>query len=312
MKNFLSFITLFFGLISPVNSQEWQLLDFPSSESITGIFMVTPDTGFIVTAEGNFGLTGDGGKKWLRSNSLEGIRLESLCFIDSKTGWICGHKGKIYNTIDGGHTWTSQSWQDTLSTFFDIQMINKDTGIVVGIIADTIKSLNSIAIRTTDGGKTWKPMEPMGLAYSEACFEKTTGTLYFMSMGQMNSSIDGGRKWNSIGTLEGSPARTFSIFQKAGIMAGPKGVCGYSVDGGKVWYNNKRGENEHFFASALSDSKTGFIGGLNGLILSTKDGGRTWQYETLPKSFTVLDIYANNSEVYAVGSDGSIIRKKLK
>jgi photosystem II stability/assembly factor-like uncharacterized protein len=128
----------------------------------------------------------------------------------------------------------------------------------------------------------------------------------------MNSSIDGGRKWNSIGTLEGSPARTFSIFQKAGIMAGPKGVCGYSVDGGKVWYKNKRGENEHFFASALSDSKTGFIGGLNGLILSTKDGGRTWEYETLPKSFTVLDIYANNSEVYAVGSDGSIIRKKLK
>jgi len=133
-----------------------------------------------------------------------------------------------------------------------------------------------------------------------------------MSMGRLNYSGDGGRKWKSVITLEGPPARTFSILGTAGLMAGPKGVCGYTVDGGKVWYKNQRTETEHFFSSVIVDHKRGFIGGLNGLLLYTADGGRNWQPEYPPKEFTILNMFARDETVYVVGTDGTIMSKNLK
>ena len=170
----------------------------------------------------------------------------------------------------------------------------------------------SIALRTTDGGKTWKLLEPMGMAYSEILYDKPGRKLFLMSLGKMHISNDGGSKWKSLFTVEGVPARTFSIFGNTGIMAGPKGVCAYSADSGKTWYKNSRGASEHFVSSALVDSKRGYIAGLDGLMLATKDGGRTWEPEKLPETFLVLDMYVNGKNVYAVGTEGVILYKILQ
>ncbi|MGH8014905.1 MAG: WD40/YVTN/BNR-like repeat-containing protein, partial [Candidatus Zixiibacteriota bacterium] len=95
-------------------SQSWETIGFPSPEPITGIVMFSPDSGCVVTADGNFVRTSDRGKSWLRAEDISGARLEGICFVDRKSGWICGHKGKIFATADGGHNWANQSWQDTL------------------------------------------------------------------------------------------------------------------------------------------------------------------------------------------------------
>jgi len=305
-------LTLALAIGCTVSAQEWQQIPFPSPEPITGIVMFNADSGYVVTSDGNFIRTGDRGKSWTRSEDISGSRLESLCFLDRKTGWICGHKGSIHFTGDGGHTWTNQSWKDSLAVFFDMQMINKDTGIVVGMRPDDSNKLAAIALKTNDGGKSWMLMEPMGMGYSEALFEPTSHKLYFMSMGKLHISSDGARKWQSLYTLEGAPARTFSIYSNTGIMAGPKGVCAYSADGGKTWYKINRGQTEHFVSSVLVDAMRGFIGGLNGIMLATSDGGRNWQPETLPKSFLVMDMFALGTTVFAVGSEGTILYKNFK
>jgi photosystem II stability/assembly factor-like uncharacterized protein len=305
-------LTLALTVGATVSAQEWQSLNFPSPEPITGIVMFNADSGYVTTSDGNFIRTSDRGKNWFRSEEISGTRLESLCFLNPKVGWICGHKGLILFTGDGGHVWTNQSWKDTLAVFFDIEMINQDTGIVVGMRPDDTNKLAAISLKTTDGGKNWKLMEPMGMAYNEALFEPASRKLYFMSMGRLNISSDGARKWHSILTIEGSPARTFSIYGSTGIMAGPKGVCAYSADSGKTWYKNTRGENQHFISSVMVDAKRGYIAGKDGVMLATLDGGRNWLPETLPKSFFVMDMIATGATVYAVGSGGTIIYKNLK
>ncbi|HEX2896963.1 MAG TPA: hypothetical protein VHP63_02815 [candidate division Zixibacteria bacterium] len=292
--------------------QEWQGIEFPVAEHITGIEMISADTGFVVTAGGNFLSTKDGGKNWEITSVCVGVKLESLCFLNRNVGWVCGLKGSIYSTVDGGKTWYNQSWKDTSSMFIDIEFMSKDTGIAAGMRPDTASAVSPLSIRTTDGGKSWKPLNSMGMAYSEIRYEKTRHKLSLMSMGRMNTSTDGGNKWKSIYTIEGSPARTFSLYDAAGIMAGPKGVCAYSADSGKSWYMNKRGETEHFVSSVLVDSKRGYIAGLDGMMLSTQDGGRTWQPETLPWAFYVMDMFAIGNKVFAVGTDGSIISKTLE
>jgi photosystem II stability/assembly factor-like uncharacterized protein len=305
-------LTLALTAGTSVLAQDWQTISFPSPEPITGIVMFNADTGYIVTSDGNFVRTADRGKSWFRSEGISQTRLESLCFLNPKTGWICGHKGSIFFTDDGSHSWTNQSWKDSLAIFFDVEMINRDTGIVVGMRPDDSSNLSAIALKTVDGGKNWKLMEPMGLAYSEAHFEPTSHKLYFMSMGRLNISIDGARKWQSVSTIEGAPTRTFAIFGNSGILAGPKGACGYSADGGKTWFKNTRGETQHFISSVMVDSKRGYIAGKDGVMLVTLDGGRSWQPETLPKSFFVMDMFAAGTTVYAVGSDGTILFKNLK
>jgi len=287
-------------------------MNFPSPEPITGIVMFNADSGYVVTSEGIFARTADGGKNWSRPEAVAGPRLESLCFLNPTTGWICGHKGSILFTDNGGHDWTNQSWKDTLAVFFDIAMIDRDTGIVVGMRLDASNQLAAVALKTTDGGRNWNLLEPMGLSYSDAHFEPAGHRLYFMSIGRLNISSDGARNWHTIYTMEGAPARTFSIFDGAGIMAGPKGVCAYSVDSGQTWYKNTRAETQHFVSSVLIDSKRGYIAGKEGVMLATLDGGRNWQPETLPKSFFVMDLFAAGTTVYAVGSDGTILYKNHK
>lgn len=304
-------LTLIWTVAGSLAAQDWQTVDFPVDEHITGIEMINADTGYVVTASGNFFITKDAGKNWENSQVTRGVKLESLCFLNRFTGWVCGLKGSIFSTADGGLTWTNQSWKDTTAVLIDIEMINHDSGIVVGMRPDTGNALGPLALRTTDGGQSWKQLQPMGLAYSEIRYEKPPGKLYFMSMGRMNTSLDGGKKWQSLFTIEGPPARTFSINGSTGIMAGPKGVCAYSVDSGKTWYLNKRTEAEHFVSSVLIDPRRGYIAGLGGLMLATVDGGRNWQKETLPWSFFVMDMCAVGNKVYAVGTDGSIISKTL-
>jgi len=312
MTQFRLILAFLIAAGASVPAQEWQSINFPSSEPVTGIIMFSPDSGYVVTGDGNFIRTYDSGKTWTRSNALSGVRLESLCFLDKQTGWVCGHKGRIFFSADKGHTWADQSWKDTMAIFLEIQMINKDTGVVVGMRPDSINTLASIALRTTDGGQTWNQLEPMGMAYSEILYDKPGQKLFLMSLGKMNISNDGGNKWKSLFTLEGAPARTFSIFDNTGIMAGPKGVCAYSADSGKTWYKNDRGQTEHFVSSVLVDSKRGYIAGLDGLMLATKDGGRTWEPEKLPETFLVLDMYVIGNNVYAVGTEGVILYKQLQ
>ncbi len=312
MKQFGLILAFLFAAAGATPAQDWQSINFPSSEAVTGILMFSPDSGYIVTGDGNFIKTYDRGKTWTRADALSAVRLESLYFLDKKTGWVCGHKGRIFFTADGGHNWVDQSWKDTMAIFLEIQMINKDTGVVVGMRPDSVNTLASIALRTTDGGKTWKQLETMGMAYSEILYDKPGRKLYLMSLGKMHFSSDGGNKWKSLFTIEGSPARTFSIFDNTGIMAGPKGVCAYSADSGKTWYKNARGQTEHFVSSVLVDSKRGYIAGLDGLMLATKDGGRTWEPEKLPETFLVLDMYVNGKNVYAVGTEGVILCKQLQ
>ncbi len=293
-------------------AQEWQSISFPSNEPITGIIMFTADTGYLVTGDGNFIRTNDGGKSWTMSDEINGTRLESLCFLEKKTGWICGHKGKIFYTADAGHTWTDQSWKDTFAVFLEIQMIDEDTGIVIGMRPDSINSMASIALRTIDGGKTWIKLEPMGMAYSEIQYDRASRKLFLMSLGKMHISNDSGHKWRSLYTIEGTPARTFSVYGNTGIMAGPKGVCAYSADSGTTWYMNARSESGHFVSSVLVDSKRGYIAGLDGLMMSTSDGGRTWEPVKLPETFLVLEMYVRRNTVYAVGTEGVILYKNLE
>jgi photosystem II stability/assembly factor-like uncharacterized protein len=264
-----------------------------------------------VTAGGSCFQTTDKCQSWNRIVIPKSTKLESLTFLSPSSGWICGYNGSILHTFDGGKTWIDQSWPDTIVIFFDIEMINKDTGLAIGMRPVPENKLASIAIKTYDGGKNWIELDPMGMGYSEIRYSKPNHKLYFMSLGRMNYSTDGAKNWESNATIEGPPTRTFSIHGHTGIMAGMKGNLAYSNDSGKTWFKQDTQFKQHFVSSCMVNSYDGLVGGMDGFMLATSNGGRTWQQETLPVAFFIMDMYAIADRVYAVGGGGLMAYKQL-
>ncbi len=91
--------------------------------------------------------TTDGGVTWIRHdiNLPDYVVIRAIDFIDANTGWAAMNNGAIYNTIDGGVTWTYQ-FSGGLD-LFDIQFINKNSGWAVGE--------KGIILHTINGGMSW-------------------------------------------------------------------------------------------------------------------------------------------------------------
>ena len=311
MRDFISIILALLILRSAAASQGWQVVNSPFEDNITGICSVHPDTFFIVTNKGNCGRTYDAGKSWQVVPVAADVHLEDVSFADSKLGVGCGRSGALYRTVDGGSTWESISLTDTIPWFMDVEMFNAQTGLVIGMTRDSVSPLQGLAFRTTDGGRSWKKQKMLGLGYSEILY-RPGGPVYLLSFGQLNYSHDLGKSWKSFKTVEGMAARTVSIFGKTGVLAGPNGMCAFSSDTGKTWTKLDQWSDKIYIAAEMIDEKVGYIGGARSTIMRTPDGGRTWKAELMARSFDVLDMCLIGDRLFAVGSKGGIIAKKVK
>lgn len=302
-------------LIATPNSQafggDWEAINIPVKEAITGIFFVNPDTGFVVTVGGKFGATYDGAKNWLILQVTPNVPLEDIYFLDSQNGFVCGRNGTILSTTDGGRSWQSRSYSDTLVWLFDIEMLDRQTGLVIGATREPDNRIGGLALRSTDGGKKWNKIEAPGLGYSEI-FAEPGSPVRFLSYGQLNISKDMGKSWSSTLTIEGNPCRCLSFFGTNGIMGGVAGECAYTADGGRTWTKVKQKQENMFIAAQMISAHEGYLAGLNSTILHTLDGGRTWNVEAPGQTVDLYDLFLIGSRLYGAGSDGIMIYTELE
>jgi hypothetical protein len=135
--------------------------------------------GWIVTENGIW-LSEDAGRTWRKLALLPAI--ERVCFISPDHGWAAGAQKKVYETTDGGKTWTelpvaAQPDSAADRTLYNwIDFASPDIGIVTGwslpssdrppLIPEWVsppkKSSSrreephlSIFLQTRNGGKTW-------------------------------------------------------------------------------------------------------------------------------------------------------------
>lgn len=95
----------------------------------------------------------DGGETWKfkhefgdYSNPPESFKnvTVSCYFVDENNGWSCGFNGSLFNTIDGGNSWTTlnSGVSETLNSVFFIDI---DNGYVVGDMNFILKTGNGIS-----------------------------------------------------------------------------------------------------------------------------------------------------------------------
>ncbi|HEX2786908.1 MAG TPA: YCF48-related protein [Ignavibacteria bacterium] len=106
--------------------------------------------------------TTNGCQSWETKHTTTDFRVVyAIDFINENTGWICGYRGYIAKTTDGGETWTVQ--RDTGGQgLYTICFINPNIGFASGD--------NGSVVSTSDGGTTWTETNLPASRYSKIEF----------------------------------------------------------------------------------------------------------------------------------------------
>jgi photosystem II stability/assembly factor-like uncharacterized protein len=65
-------------------------------------------------------------------------------------------------------------------------------------------------------------------------------------------------------------------------------------------------QNPYLFTIRFADTDNGYISGLGGVILQSKDGGRTWTYVTIDRKQALFSVAAADGQAIAVGEKGLV------
>jgi len=191
-------------------------------------------------------------------------------------------------------------------------MLDTRVGIATGVFTTEQSRYSGIALRSTDGGQSWRKLDLAGLAFGDL-FCDPRGAVCFLSWGYLHLSDDKGKSWESLKTFEGKPTRVIAFAGSNGIMAGNRGMGAYTSDKGKTWHvTEPADEKRHFTCAVMIDEDNGYIAGTKASIFRTTDGGKSWGQELMATSFDVYDLCLIGDWLWAVGTDGGIIRKKVK
>lgn len=276
------------------------------------IYFKDINTGFAVKIPGNtFSMsifrTTNGGSNWRNVISNDSIRILSMKFINSQTGYASGVAGvyehpkpKLFKTVDGGITWDTVVNNFNIS-FPGIYFINENTGF-----------LHSNALyRTTDKGLNWTRINNniTGTVAEIQFLDEQNGLL--TAGNKVYKTVNGGVNWspsNSVPEVTGLQYIYFSD-NNTGYVSSYNKIF-KTTNAGNSWTNiaGRNVLNEPLRDISFSGN-TGFIISDQRKILKTTDGGDNWQLLNFNSQFSLNAITKLNESTWYIATDnGKIIK----
>ena len=199
---------------------------------------------------------------WTVIGNIPGIALEDIWFTSASKGFTLGDK--IYQTVDGGATWSAVPNTPATYNFENLFFLNSQIGFAQGLsqLATTVDGGNSWTIKTlpTDSAQTIFFINPLEGFYGES----GQGAV-------LKKTMDGGNNWensfkDSIAAYGYYP---YFLNSDTGFVATSTGTFASTTNGGQSWLEktgilpensylpsnpNLESYNQLFFL----DMKTGF------------------------------------------------------
>ena len=217
---------------------------------------------------------------------------------DKDNAWVVGTYGTILKLTDNGSKVTLQPSGTHLALLS--ASAASPTDVVVG-------GENGLILHTTDGGVHWtKAKLPDSVTDDIQAFARGADPRQIWAIGPEGTivhSADGGSTWEDLGLHKDVTLNSVAFLDdKNGWIIGEFGTIMKTTDGGHTWQDSNKvtglpkyvedvTDDEAFHRGipqleegdlyllqiAWENPQVGYIVGTGGFVLTTRDGGQTWQ-----------------------------------
>ncbi len=235
------------------------------SDVFFDVWPTGPDRAFIVGARGKLLLTEDGGQHFTRVKIGSDLAIFGIQMVDVENGYLCGQDGLIMRTRDGGKTWEKLNSRTHLY-IFSLSFPDPLHGVFVGD--------QSLVLSTTNGGETFfkrrleRKFPPELQDYALPYMEPVLYSVDFVDddhgwvvgeLGRIWSTDNGGKSWD-----EGQGSLVDQWKRQPAANEDPR-FRDFVLP--------------TLFGVSFRDQKNGAACGLEGSIIGTNDGGKTWTFQ---------------------------------
>ena len=128
------------------------------------------------------------------------------------------------------------------------------------------------------------------------------------SFSTIASSVDHGANWKVVDFKEDAMFNTVQFVDEThAFITGEFGAVYHTNDGGTTWLADTKIPEDFYPYAALFTSPTeGYVSGLTGKMLATKNAGKTWGKLENPSGLPQFGFAKQGSSIYSVGINGSL------
>ncbi|MBU1937270.1 hypothetical protein KKG05_07715 [bacterium] len=305
-----------FSLVcSAEETSTWSRAESPTDDALHNGFFLDAEHGWIISyGTGQVLRTADGGDTWMIAAKLDSLYYEGIYFINEKKGWICGDKGTLLQTDNGGMTWQQIKLAPETCAFYGFYMSEQGRGFLTGM---DFSNREAVYYESTDNGETWVEHSNK---VPNACFEPIQfldADNGFMAGGSyILRTTDGGENWIAYELEDKTMIRGLHFVDvQHGWAVGHSGVVFHTQDGGQTWQKSEKFTSNRLRSVYFLDDKRGFIVGDNnkepGSLWWTVDGGKEW-HKSDQKFPDMHRLFQSPKALWAVGKSGMILKKKYQ
>jgi len=265
-----------------------------------GVASPTPTTVWAVGSHGKIVRSDNSGDSWALQSAPESEHLQGIAAWDDKRAIVVGNAGLIMVTSDGGKSWTK------VKTPLD-EAVEKH--------GEAMSSTTALSTGETSmgGGGAEQATAAEAARKSAQKLLKIAivpdGNAWVVGeMGIVLHSKDFGATWERSMKPEDVAWNGVAVIGNKVFLVGETGRMKRSEDGGGTWSDVKSPVKGSLIGVAFRDEANGVAVGLQGVVMVTKDGGKSWT--EVPKATIehLFDIIWDGTEWVAVGDKGVMVK----
>lgn len=309
----LLILVLFFFSSQTVKA-DWTKQNSNTLAWLRDVYFLNEQNGWIAGSGGTFLITNDGGKTWTKEKKITEDNIRQVYFADERTGWLLCERdiyslgadapSYLLKTTNGGADWERVEFTDSqrkrVTKFF---FAKNGIGLAVGE--------GGAFFAMTGDRKTWKRNAfPARYLLFDGLFTDDSHGAVVGAGGTILITEDAGLTWNNALVFGNAEAKFNSVFfvnQKNGWTVGAQGKIFQTINGGKVWREQKSNVTEDLTDVFFSSTAEGWAVGDKGTILRTDTAGNVWTAVKSNAKHKLEKVFFAGGKGWAVGFGGTIL-----
>ena len=300
-----------------VSGQGWSAGKITAKGDLITIYFTSASKGFAAGDAGFLAVTTDGGRNWSPIELSTDKDINEIYFRNDDNGYLVAGR-KLFTTSDGGSRWQetqiygSTDFRGGIPELLSIRFADKKRGLAIGSVLskDGEVVLDSLVMRTEDGGDTWQRVAvPVRAELFHLDYNGSSRGWIVGDKGTILATTDSGKTWQP--QRSGTDRALFNVDfrdDSEGYAVGGRGTILRTENGGATWQKVPTSFPGTFKRVDFADDKNGWIVGLNGIILRSSDKGKSWVQQESRTKANLYGLFMTKKYGFAVGAKGLMLR----